>query len=98
MKIDEMSQQAAVAFVKSVRAEKQPDSGEAHGETSARQQRATDTVDLSSYIPVAAEARQRDGIRANRVEEVKAQLASGNYNVSGRAVAEKMLSKIVLPN
>lgn len=93
MKIDEMGQQA-VAFVSNARAEKQAENQDAHGDSVARQQRATDKVDFSAKIPAASEARQSEEMRASRVDAIKAEVESGTYNVSGRIIAEKILSRI----
>jgi negative regulator of flagellin synthesis FlgM len=94
MKIDELNQQT-VAYVAKVRNEKQQEVPDSHSDVSAKQQGATDKVELSSYIPVTTRAKEVEEIKPNRVEELKAQLASGSYNIPGRAVAEKMMSNIV---
>ena len=91
MKIDDMNQSAAVAYQVG-RADKSEPAG-VHGEAVAKQRSGADKVDLSGYIPVVSKSQQ--GLRANRVAEVKSQIASGTYQVSGREVAEKMLSKLV---
>jgi negative regulator of flagellin synthesis FlgM len=95
MKIDELNQKQAVAYLVGGRADK-TESAEAHGESVAKPQAGADKVELSSYMPVVPASKSQQGLRANRVEEVKAQLASGSYNISSRAVAEKMLSKLVV--
>ncbi|MGL4738815.1 MAG: flagellar biosynthesis anti-sigma factor FlgM [Cellulosilyticaceae bacterium] len=41
-------------------------------------------------------ARKADDIRADRVAELKAQIQSGNYNVSAKEVCEKIVSQIDL--
>lgn len=41
-------------------------------------------------------ARKTEDIRADRVAELKAQIQSGNYNVSAREVCEKIVSQIDL--
>ena len=91
MKIDDMNQSAAVAYQVG-RADKSEPAG-VHGEAVAKQHGGADKVDLSGYIPVASKSQQ--GLRVNRVEEVKAQIANGTYQVTGREVAEKMLSKLI---
>ena len=94
MKIEELNPNPAVSHLAVARAEKL-DSAEAQGETVVKQHAASDKVELSSYIPVAP-SRERQDARVNRVEELRSQIQSGAYQVSGRAVAEKMLSKIVM--
>jgi negative regulator of flagellin synthesis FlgM len=95
MKIDELSQKSGVAYLVGGRTDKSV-SADAHGEGVAKQQGGADKVELSSYMPVAPSSKSPQDLRASRVEEVKAQIASGSYQVSGRAVAEKMLSKLVM--
>jgi negative regulator of flagellin synthesis FlgM len=95
MKIDELNQNSAVAYLAASRVDK-VETSEPHGEIAAKQSAGSDKVELSSYMPVVPASKREQGLRANRVEEVKAQIASGSYQVSGRAVAEKMLSKLVL--
>lgn len=97
MKIEELNQQMAAAYLTTSRADKQPEAGDTHSDSAARQQRTTDTVKLSSNLPSAIEARQPQAIRASRVDEIKSQVASGTYSVPAEDVAKKMLSKIVMP-
>jgi len=92
MKIDELNQKTAVAYLVGGRNDK-PEPTDAHSDAVAKQHAGSDKVDLSSYMPVAPGSRSPQDLRASRVAEVKAQLASGNYQVSSRAIAEKMLSK-----
>ena len=95
MKIDELNQKTAVSYLAAARADKSDPAG-AHSEAVTKQHAGSDKVDLSSYMPVVPASKSQQGVRVNRVEEVKAQLASGTYQVPGRAVAEKMLSKLVM--
>ena len=95
MKVEELNPNPAVTQLAVVRADK-PESADAHGEAVSKQQAAGDKVELSSYIPVVPSSKQRRDFRADRVEELKAQIQGGTYQVPGRAVAEKMLSKIVM--
>ncbi|MCM0082973.1 flagellar biosynthesis anti-sigma factor FlgM [Geomonas sp. Red32] len=98
MKIEDVNQQAAAAYVGAQRADnKQPETADAHSDGAAKQQVATDKVDLSSYMPVAG-SRQRQDVRVQKIEDLKAQIGAGTYQVPGSAVAEKMLSKIVMPS
>ena len=92
MKIEELNQNPTLSHVVTSRTDREP--ADAHAETAAKQNSA-DKVDLSSYMPVVP-SKVRQGSRAGRVEELKSQIASGNYQIPGRAVAEKMLSKIVM--
>jgi len=93
MKIDDMKQ--AVAFRIVGRTDK-AEPVEAQGEAAAKQQKSADKVELSSYMPVARASKSSEVMRVDRVEALKAQIASGSYQVSGRDIAEKMLSKLVL--
>jgi negative regulator of flagellin synthesis FlgM len=95
MKIDDLNQNKAVAYLVGGRNDK-PETVDAHSEAVAKQHVGADKVELSSYMPVAPASQSRQDLRANRVEEVKAQIAGGTYQVPGRAVAEKMLSKLVM--
>lgn len=69
--------------------------GETHKSGSAAAGQAGDTVKLSGNAERLArmsEALQQiPDIRVERVQELKKQVAAGEYNVSARAVAEKML-------
>lgn len=96
MKIEEVNQNSAAAYAATVRTDKQPETTDTHSDASAKQQPATDKVDLSSYLSTSTKSDVSADSRVSRVEAIKAQVAAGTYAVSGRAVAEKMLSKIVL--
>lgn len=92
MKIEELNQNAGVAYVAGGRTDK-AEAAEVSGEAAAKPQAGSDKVELSSYMPVVTQTERQDGLRVSRVEELKAQLASGSYQVPARAVAEKMLAK-----
>ena len=94
MKIDELHQNSAASYAGNTRADR-PETAEAHGEAVAKQHAATDKVKLSRYIAVVAASEGRQDVRANKVAEIKSQIDSGSYQVSSRAVAEKMLSRLV---
>ena len=94
MKIDELNQKSAVAYLVGRTDKSEP--ADVHGEAVAKQQGGADKVEFSSYMPVVPSSKSQQGLRTSRVEEVKAQMANGSYNVSSRAVAEKMLSKLVM--
>ena len=95
MKIEELNPNPALSNLTVARADK-PEAVEAHGgETVVKQHAASDKVELSSYMPVVSAKGRRDA-RVNRVEELRSEIQAGSYQVSGRAVAEKMLSKIVM--
>jgi negative regulator of flagellin synthesis FlgM len=92
MKIDELNQNSAVAYLVGGRTDRSEPT-DAHSDTVAKQSAGSDKVELSSYMPVAPASKSPQDIRASRVAEVKAQMANGSYQVSSRAVAEKMLYK-----
>ncbi|QXE89247.1 flagellar biosynthesis anti-sigma factor FlgM [Geomonas subterranea] len=95
MKLEELNSNPAVSHLAVVRNDK-PDTGEAQAEA-AKQQAAADKVELSSYMPVVPTTKQRrDDIRVDRVEELRAQIKSGTYQVTSQDLAEKMLSKLVV--
>lgn len=96
MKVEEFNANPPISHLAVARAEKDP--ADPQGEAVAKQQAAADKVELSSYMPVVPTSQQRKDVRVERVEELKSQIAAGTYQVSGKAVAEKMLSKIVMPN
>jgi len=100
MKIEDLTQKPPVVPLVTGRADK-PEPAEAQGEAVGKQsagmkpQPGADKVDFSGNMSsLALQVRQDQ--RASRIEEIKSQIASGNYQVSGKAVAEKMLSKIVI--
>lgn len=95
MKIDELNQNPAVSHLVNGRIDKF-EAADAHGEAAGKQQAAADRVDLSSYIPVVPTSQKQQDLRANRLAELKSQIESGSYHVPVSAVAEKMLSKIVM--
>jgi negative regulator of flagellin synthesis FlgM len=94
MKIEELNQKQMVSRLVSARTEKS-ESADVHGETSYKSNTTSDKVELSSYLP-AGSVDDTQGSRVARVAQLKSQIASGGYQVPGTAVAEKMLSKIVL--
>jgi negative regulator of flagellin synthesis FlgM len=91
MKIDELSQPTVATYVAKLRSEKH----DTQSEAPARQQPAADKVELSSNIPVASAAGDDEDTKANRLEELKHEIANGSYNVPAMAVAEKMMANIV---
>ncbi|GFO63155.1 flagellar biosynthesis anti-sigma factor FlgM [Geomonas paludis] len=96
MKLEELNSNPAVSHLAVVRNDK-PEAGDAHADVAAKQQASGDKVELSSYMPVVPTSKQRrDDIRVERVEELRAQIKSGNYEVSSKDLAEKMLSKLVV--
>ena len=95
MKVEELNPNPAASHLAVVRADK-PGAAEANGEAVAKQQPAADKVELSSYMPVVPSSQRRTDFRSEKVEALKSQIQAGTYDVSGRAVAEKMLSKIVM--
>lgn len=94
MKIEEMNQALVASHLSVVRTDKSQPTG-VNGEAAGKPNASADKVELSSYMPVVS-SKERQDTRVNRVEELKSQIKSGSYQVSGRAVAEKMLSKIVI--
>lgn len=95
MKIDELNQTTAVSHLTNGRSDK-TETADAHGESSSARKQAADKVEFSSYIPVVSASQKQEDTRVSRLEELKSQINDGSYQVSGRAVAEKMLSKIVM--
>jgi negative regulator of flagellin synthesis FlgM len=93
MKIDELNQNPAVSYLVNGRTDRS-EPADVRGDTVAKQH--ADKVELSSYMPVVAGSQKQQDARMSRVDEIKSQMKSGSYQVSGRAVAEKMLSKIVM--
>ena len=91
MKLEELNPNPAASHLAVVRAEK-PEAAEANGEAVAKQKPAADKVELSSNLPIDSSKRRTD-FRTERVEELKTQIQAGTYKVSGRAVAEKLLSR-----
>ncbi len=46
----------------------------------------------SDSVTISEAASDSDAARRKRVEAIRAQLAAGNYNISGKDVADKMLN------
>ena len=94
MKIDDKPILPATVATKNDAASALAD-GEIHKKGSAAAGKAGDTVELSGNAERVArmsEALQQiPDIRVERVQELKKQVAAGEYDVSARAVAEKML-------
>lgn len=95
MKIEDLNQNPAVSYPSNGRTERS-EAADAHGEGVAKQHAATDKVKLSSYIAVVAASEERQDARINKVAEIKSQIDNGSYQVSSRAVAEKMLSRLAM--
>ena len=95
MRIDELNQKATLSPRGDGRSERSEPS-DTHGETVAKQQTAADKVDLSSNKPASRVSDLRQDERVSRIAEIKSQVQARSYQVPGRAVAEMMLSKIVM--
>ena len=91
MKIDELTKNSAVSYPSNGRTDRL-EATDAH----AKQQAATDKVELTSYKPVVLTSDVRQGARVSQVAEIKSRVDNGSYNVPSRAVAEKMLSKMAV--
>jgi len=92
MKIDELNQKAGLSYIAGGRADK-ADAAESVADAGAKQQASSDKVELSGYMPVVPSAERRQVERANRIEELKTQVANGTYQVPATAVAEKMIAR-----
>ncbi|HBT47574.1 MAG TPA: flagellar biosynthesis anti-sigma factor FlgM [Peptococcaceae bacterium] len=64
---------------------KEPGGGCDRAEISARARQLQELVRLSSELPA---------VRADRVEELRAQVSSGNYRVSLEALADSLLREL----
>jgi flagellar biosynthesis anti-sigma factor FlgM len=95
MKIEELNKNSAVSYPSNGRTDRS-EVADAHVETVARQQAATDKVELTSYKPVVLTSEVRPGARVSQVAEIKTRVDNGSYHVPSRAVAEKMLSKMAV--
>ncbi|ANA41613.1 MULTISPECIES: flagellar biosynthesis anti-sigma factor FlgM [Geobacter] len=84
-----------VATVNQVKGETSQAAGADARKTGAAGGQVTDTVDLSRnaerLVKANATLRTMPDVRVEKVEELKKQIAAGEYNVSARDVAEKML-------
>jgi negative regulator of flagellin synthesis FlgM len=60
---------------------------------------ATDEVRLSAFSQdiqkIEAGLQQIKDVRQERVQELKARIEAGTYDVSGKEIAEKMIDKII---
>lgn len=92
MKIDDLNQKSGLAYVAGGRADK-AEPVDASVEAAGKPQSGADKVELSSYIPVVPSSERQPGFRADRVAELRAQIASGSYHVPATAIAEKMIAK-----
>lgn len=99
MKIEDFTQQAAVAPAvagRTDRVELQTDSRNASSTAAANKpQQAKDTVTFTSLTPTP-EQKQQDLLRTQRVEELKSSVGAGQYQVPAIAVAEKMITSMVV--
>jgi len=65
--------------------------GIAQNNSAAKNPKKGDVVELSAALDQELTGRQEE-LQAERIEAIKAEVAAGTYQVSSRAVAEKMLS------
>lgn len=99
MKIEETSQQVAVNYVReeSVNQVQQAQQNNKQAEQPKKSGEA-DKLSISqtanSINEAAAAIKSADQFRADKVNEIKAQLDSGSYSPNSKDVAEKMISKI----
>ncbi|UFS68990.1 flagellar biosynthesis anti-sigma factor FlgM [Geomonas sp. RF6] len=96
MKIEDSNQKMAVMHQMNNRAERPDATGaQAQSDLVVKPQPAGDKVELSGMVPsMSAEMVNQQAMRAQRVQEIKAQVQAGTYQVDSRAVAEKMLAKV----
>jgi flagellar biosynthesis anti-sigma factor FlgM len=90
MKIRSDNQQPAVAQQVIEKSAAPQESEAARQKAPAKAAPKKDSVEFSAALD--AELQSRQAGQAERVEAIKAQLSAGEYEVSSRAVAEKMLS------
>ena len=95
MKVDELNQKATLSHQAAGRTDRS-EHADAHGEAVARPQAAADKVELSGYKSLQPVSNAQQDARVNHVAGIKTRVDNGSYQVPGIAVAEKMLSKIVL--
>jgi flagellar biosynthesis anti-sigma factor FlgM len=95
MKVEDFTQQVPVQHPGRERVD-QTDSQSASSAKPAAEkvQPATDKVQLSGRSPKATDNRDQEVSKAQRLQALKASVASGSYQVPARAVAESMLNKI----
>lgn len=91
MKIEELNQNPAVFHAVNGRADRSEPT-DANG-SAAKPQSSGDKVELSGFKLQSTDSIELQDARASRVEELRSKIESGSYQVTGRAVAEKMLSK-----
>src|SRR5689334_204668 len=95
MKIEDSNQKMAMMQQMNARAEKpEAAAAQAQSDSVGKPQQGADKVELSGMTPMSAEMASQQAMRAQRVADIKAQVQAGTYQVDGRAVAEKMLSKV----
>ncbi|GFO69480.1 hypothetical protein GMLC_30590 [Geomonas limicola] len=92
MKIDELNQKPGLAYLVGGRADK-AEPADVSADVAGKPQTGADKVELSGYIPVVPSSERQQGLRVDRVAELKAQIASGTYQVPATAIAEKMIAK-----
>jgi len=61
----------------------------AEAKSAGKKSAAKDTIDFSVYHKAKLQAQQ--DVQAQRVDVIKARLEAGNYQISSREVAQKML-------
>ncbi len=98
MKIDDNSQSVVVELFRHQKVEQQAAEAGAKGaEPGSKPTKSADKVDISPSAGRLNETSTLKGpaeIRSDKVAQVKAQIEAGTYQVSGKAVAEKMLTAL----
>jgi flagellar biosynthesis anti-sigma factor FlgM len=61
----------------------------AQAKSAGKKSAAKDTIDFSAYLKAKLQAQQ--DVQAQRVDVIKARLEAGNYQISSREVAKRML-------
>ena len=97
MKIEESTQQTAINVLRNERVEQVAGKDGKPSEAVASSKPGKDNVELSpavEHLHKATSVQEAPEFRADRVAELQAKIAAGEYKVNSRDVAEKVLNKL----
>ena len=98
MRIEESNQQVSINHLRDQAAVEQTTQQNARQADQNKKTAEADKLSISqtadSISKAASDLKGQEQFRADRVNELKAQVETGSYNVNSKDVAEKMIAKI----
>ena len=98
MRIEESNQQVSINHLRDQAAVEQTTQQNARQADQNKKTAEADKLSISqtadSISNAASDLKGQEQFRADRVNELKAQVETGSYNVNSKDVAEKMIAKI----